>query len=874
MTEVGGGTRTGSPDEGLMLTTKGDIHSFDVEDKRLPVGPDGQILTADSLQALGVKWAAPAVGFNLTTKGDIHTFDTDQNRLPVGTNGQVLTADSVQPLGIKWADPASAEVFTWTNDHDAATNNLLNVGFVQSNALNPATAGAIRLGNAEDIFWRNAANSSNLGMQLTSNNQIRFNADVFLGSNKLQFADTATTISQVSDLLYDVDTAKKHLHRIGDIIESELTITKLDIDAKFLEIESIGTPGVTGSATTGRIFMDSANSEHLSIIRNAGIIDLEGGGEVFTWTAAHDASGNNLLNVGFIESNAAIPATAGAIRLGTADEINFRNSSDTGDGGLSMVNNIFTINVNGAIEYELSTTEADFKGNRLIDVGDVTLTAGGTLTLVPSGATGFMDIGEITTPANPAANIGRLYVKDVTATTTLFFRDSAGVETNLLAVGGGDPQTPIAQDIQYAGFDIKDISNVEFRDTTGAPAGSVRAIYADSGGIILNVATATNFDFQSNGASFLTFESSANGIALGSGIDLRMGDNDITFDSINVSIFSTAGRMFFDVTATDDDYNWRFANATQMVMNIVKLDIQDKFIELESIASPGVTGSATVGRLFMDSGNSNRISTIRNGVVFDLETGLEITTWTVDHSMGTFKLTATAANNVILNAPTGQAVSIEVAAGQEYSFGATTANFLGNVLTNVSRYETDAATLPAFGAFRLGNQELIVWKSIGSGEASIKVDGADKFNFAIGGQLKLLISTTEILTNNSNLNMGSGQLQGNSGTDTLLWVAGNLIIDVADTFNYQFRVDNATIFTIAEAALTFIDAQNIVVNATTGTKIATATTQKLAFWNATPIVQPAHIADPSGGATVDAEARTAIDAINALLASTGLSAAA
>ncbi len=38
---------------------------------------------------------------------------------------------------------------------------------------------------------------------------------------------------------------------------------------------------------------------------------------------------------------------------------------------------------------------------------------------------------------------------------------------------------------------------------------------------------------------------------------------------------------------------------------------------------------------------------------------------------------------------------------------------------------------------------------------------------------------------------------------------------------------------------TFIvpDASNIVVGSTTGTKIATATDQKLSFWNATPVVQ-------------------------------------
>jgi hypothetical protein len=68
--------------------------------------------------------------------------------------------------------------------------------------------------------------------------------------------------------------------------------------------------------------------------------------------------------------------------------------------------------------------------------------------------------------------------------------------------------------------------------------------------------------------------------------------------------------------------------------------------------------------------------------------------------------------------------------------------------------------------------------------------------------------------------------------------------------------------------------EDIILGTTTGTKIGTATTQKLGFWNATPVVQQAHIADPAGGATVDTEARAAIASINALLATLGLTAAA
>lgn len=48
----------------------------------------------------------------------------------------------------------------------------------------------------------------------------------------------------------------------------------------------------------------------------------------------------------------------------------------------------------------------------------------------------------------------------------------------------------------------------------------------------------------------------------------------------------------------------------------------------------------------------------------------------------------------------------------------------------------------------------------------------------------------------------------------------------------------AEILGVSATALTVADGINVVLNATTGTKIGTATTQKLAFYNSTPIVQP------------------------------------
>ena len=237
-------------------------------------------------------------------------------------------------------------------------------------------------------------------------------------------------------------------------------------------------------------------------------------------------------------------------------------------------------------------------------------------------------------------------------------------------------------------------------------------------------------------------------------------------------------------------------------------------------------------------------------------------------------LTVTDAVNIVLGSTIG--TKIGTATTQKLAFfnAAPIVQPVGTI--DLRQALIDLGLYASGGATPLNlNGGLLTAAAVTASTGDVTISATD---LVFGTSARGIRSNTTDAADNKALNICGGggfsdsrgayiQLSGNeaSFTGRVDIRAGN----VAGAY-ITFQAGGAERLRLDSTALTVTDAVNIVIGSTTGTKIGTATTQKLGLWNATPVVQPTGIVDVSGGATVDAEVRTAFNALLAKLEAVGL----
>jgi hypothetical protein len=143
-------TDSGVPDD--LLTTKGDTHGYSSTNARIPIGDDDQVLTADSSEALGLKWATAGGGATVSTQ-------------TIAPSGQTTTSTSLIDIAnstITLANRTDGKAM-WTmyvSGRNTTTGENMQIGVkyngsdqevVATTSLNGGTNGVYTIATTDDL---------------------------------------------------------------------------------------------------------------------------------------------------------------------------------------------------------------------------------------------------------------------------------------------------------------------------------------------------------------------------------------------------------------------------------------------------------------------------------------------------------------------------------------------------------------------------------------------------------------------------------------------------------------------------------------------------------------------------------------------------
>lgn len=103
---------------------------------------------------------------------------------------QAISANTLQPTG---------GLFTLTGELSLGSTYGVKVPYLKSQATNVATTGVLRLGNTDQVTFRNAANSADLALGVNGSNQLTFGGAIIPTASTSSFADSGFSVYSGAD---------------------------------------------------------------------------------------------------------------------------------------------------------------------------------------------------------------------------------------------------------------------------------------------------------------------------------------------------------------------------------------------------------------------------------------------------------------------------------------------------------------------------------------------------------------------------------------------------------------------------------------------------------------------------------------------------
>jgi hypothetical protein len=315
------------------------------------------------------------------------------------------------------------------------------------------------------------------------------------------------------------------------------------------------------------------------------------------------------------------------------------------------------------------------------------------------------------------------------------------------------------------------------------------------------------------------------------------------------------------------------ASATDSALFRIRIGTNERFI-VNKAASGGTTTRVLAGEFF--AGISD----------LGVATGAALTTFGIrarsDGNIGFVSGTdTTAGNDVTLRRDAANTLALQ------NTTNAQTFNIY-NTFTSATNHERGFLRWSS-NVFQIGTE-----KGSGGGTArqmDFQIDGTNFLSVRSNG-VRTTGLTNHVGNTDSVAQIGFGQFSFNAGgannsggilfydgngggVSTRLGLDANNVLAIkSGTAAQAFRIYNTTTWERLNIRWAsnecIIDTEAGGTGTLRGIKIGSATSSLLGFYGVTPVDQPATVADPAGGGTVDAEARTAVNAIIDRLQELGL----